>query len=76
MNKFTNPKVWAPLVGVAALAGGYVTGVGVDEATQGQVVDQLTAVASNVEALYLGAMAVFAGIAGWFAVKAPTPPAE
>ena len=73
MSKFTDPKVWAPIVGVVALVAGYSTGLGVDEATQGAVVDQLTAVATNVEALYLGGAAALAGVAAWFARK-PAPP--
>ncbi len=69
MNKLKDKKVWAPLLGVAALVGGWYTGVGVPAEQVGEAADQVSVLAANAQELYATSAAILLGIAGWFGWK-------
>ncbi len=66
MGKLKDKKVWAPLLGIAALMAGLQTGVGIPEEQVDEAAENVALLAEHAEQLYLGAAAILGGIAAWF----------
>ena len=69
MKQLKDKKVWAPLVGIVALAAGWQNGVGIPVEQVDELAGGLALLAQNAEALYLAAMGLLGVVAAWFGLK-------